>query len=740
MAKLFKATLRKDVQIQLEYTNEGWNPAFKAGVYCEMMGKQLGLSDDPMTARNLYVSRRSQQVIKIWKSVFGSAEDYRISLVLPSFLVMPVVSTRILSFENAYKSHTNIMLAVVGYFDCGSPSALSVALNDVAVTFQGCEDDLANVENLVSAHAEIARQFMVGLGMYESGSSLVEYEAMMTGIETPGATDKYIAVNRDSRMYQIYMNYYRMFDKYNLTENCHYCYVALPSKYGSWELMDTQDQDIATAHRYRAIMELIDETRLTYTNYTDDVTCFGVAFNASDVCASKGVCVGHDECEPFSKPSASSPILILPTQGASLVTTFHISTEPWISRFRLVYAFGISLPAGGFKQITANYSSSTSLMTILPYVGPKPYKIVVFARDPFGTVYTAVSNQLVSVTELSAAQNVSTVIANFSQNEKLIALLDKSAGISSTISSQVLDSIDIAVGDADSLHNLEGISSSFAGEPQVVNNIKSKVTDLLTGTLNNNSTTLSNTAIQSVVNIVSTIYTADTSAKDQSLINSLAQLLVNSGSEQTLDANADSLPEVTFASPSFKISVSTFNANSLQRKYVKQSSFLSVDLSAVFKGNGSQKASVTTIKYAADTSLSSVGFEKMDIKFFSADTVMNVSGLSEPLILQFSFDPSSSGSLRGSAVACKYYDEVTGEWSTEGCELASIDYVNGTVFCECTHTTLFSVASVSNSISEEAEAKNSATGIKIGQLSWAWCLIVALFDVFLNKDYILALF
>ncbi len=160
MAKLFKDTLRKDVQIQLEYTNEGWNPAFNSGIYCEMMGKKLGMSNDPMTARNLYVSRRTHEIIKIWKKVFGK-EDYRINLVIPSFMVMPEVSTRILSFENVYKSHSNVMLAIVGYFGCGDPSALNVAVNDLSVTFEGCKDDLPVVENFLSLHEKIAKTFNV---------------------------------------------------------------------------------------------------------------------------------------------------------------------------------------------------------------------------------------------------------------------------------------------------------------------------------------------------------------------------------------------------------------------------------------------------------------------------------------------------------------------------------------------------------------------------------------------------
>ena len=63
--------------------------------------------------------------------------------------------------------------------------------------------------------------------MYESGSGMVEYNAMMTGSATPGATDKYIAFHRDTRIANVYLEYYMMYDSFNLTENCHFAYVGL---------------------------------------------------------------------------------------------------------------------------------------------------------------------------------------------------------------------------------------------------------------------------------------------------------------------------------------------------------------------------------------------------------------------------------------------------------------------------------------------------------------------------------
>jgi hypothetical protein len=80
--------------------------------------------------------------------VFG-IEQKRITWVLSTQMVQPIVSTRILQFENAYQAHTSIILATTGYIDCGNPTALTVAVSNLSVIFNGCFSDLPNVESYV---------------------------------------------------------------------------------------------------------------------------------------------------------------------------------------------------------------------------------------------------------------------------------------------------------------------------------------------------------------------------------------------------------------------------------------------------------------------------------------------------------------------------------------------------------------------------------------------------------------
>ena len=267
LATLVYNNIRKDVRVYVEYTNEAWNSFFNSGKYCESMGMKLNMSTDPLTARNLFYSKRSKQIITIWKNVFKT-QDSQLVLVLASFTVMPDVSTRILSYDSAYKSHSSVMLAVTGYFDCGNLNPTVVANSNLSYIFAGCNSSLAGAQDVLARHSAIAKNFNVSLGMYESGSSVMEPAAIYTGYETPGATDKFIAANRDPQMYNVYKNYYGMFNRFNLAENCHYGYVGIPTKYGSWSLLEYQTQNVSTAPKYQAVWDLITSAQILANSTT----------------------------------------------------------------------------------------------------------------------------------------------------------------------------------------------------------------------------------------------------------------------------------------------------------------------------------------------------------------------------------------------------------------------------------------------------------------------------------------
>jgi hypothetical protein len=73
-------------------------------------------------------------------------------------------------------------------------------------------------------------------------------------------------------MYGVYRSYYAMFKNYSMLENCHFANVATPTKYGSWNLLEYQDQNPADCPRYSAIQDIIEEARQSATITTEAST------------------------------------------------------------------------------------------------------------------------------------------------------------------------------------------------------------------------------------------------------------------------------------------------------------------------------------------------------------------------------------------------------------------------------------------------------------------------------------
>lgn len=68
------------------------------------------------------------------------------------------MSERILSYNNLYKAHPKIMLAITGYIDCGSPSAIQVVIKDLPTLFKGCNTSLSYTKSIIKQHADIAKK------------------------------------------------------------------------------------------------------------------------------------------------------------------------------------------------------------------------------------------------------------------------------------------------------------------------------------------------------------------------------------------------------------------------------------------------------------------------------------------------------------------------------------------------------------------------------------------------------
>jgi len=82
MATLLNNTLRPDVKIYIEYSNEVWGALFPGGNYAMKEGINMELANNPADARFCYLALRSHQIFDIFESVFN--ERSRLKFLLAS--------------------------------------------------------------------------------------------------------------------------------------------------------------------------------------------------------------------------------------------------------------------------------------------------------------------------------------------------------------------------------------------------------------------------------------------------------------------------------------------------------------------------------------------------------------------------------------------------------------------------------------------------------------------------------
>jgi hypothetical protein len=545
--------------------------------------------------------------------------------------------------------------------------------------------------------------------LYESGSGLAELAAILDGTETPGATDKYIAINRDSRMYQVYMDYYTMYSIFNLTANNHFAYVDRPSKYGSWLCLENQNQSISDAHRYRALLDIINKTRgpsVTYNTFT----CNSIPFNSTSACFGTGVCVAQDQCVFTSVPISNSDIVVAPNQGVALIDNFYISTSVWTSDVILEYAFGIQHPTFG-NLILTEYSKFPSAITNFPYIG-QSIKIIVFVKNIFGQTYTSLSNSTVNVFKYNGStSDLVSLITNATLSQKYVALVDTSQNTIST--SYILNTISLtSLNSLASFSAFEKITSSLKSD-SILAPISSIVNDYLSNIItaiqnNNYSSTLTANEINSTGNILNNFYNFGYSNLSSQIITNLAPILISTQQEMNL------------TSTNLRINIVNYNASNNQ---FLQFNDISANLTEIYNNISNADPGGILIMKEISNDTSPVGvFDKLTVNFYSGVSLLNVSGLANPIIMNFEIHNSSYSYLADSSyivnLTCKFYDTQLNVWNSSGCTLKKLDLSNRVVYCACNHTTSFKVFMEYSQTTSESNniGTNNNVGIIAGSL------------------------
>ncbi len=255
-ATLVKNTLAPNLKAYIEYSNEVWNGQFAQAGYAQARGLALGLSTNAYEAQMRYYSQRAVEVLTICEEVFQS--NARLVRVLASQSANSWTGATIMDWKNAFQ-HADA-LAIAPYFGgyLGSPQmqtrVQSMSVNQI---LDSCAVDIVRAMAQVADNKRNAESRGLQLFAYEAGQHLVGHG----GVENNQTiTDLFHAANRHARMKQLYLDYLRQWDSMGGGVIAMFSSIGLYSKWGSWGLLEWQEQATAAAPKYDAVLEFIAST------------------------------------------------------------------------------------------------------------------------------------------------------------------------------------------------------------------------------------------------------------------------------------------------------------------------------------------------------------------------------------------------------------------------------------------------------------------------------------------------
>eukprot|EP00808_Paulinella_micropora_P006271 g16608.t1 len=286
-ATLVRDTLRPDLDVYLEWSNEVWHSGFPGGKYAQEQGLIMGLDKthtywfgDSAEARHCFLAWTTANVSKIFEQVFGGRS--RLHVVISAQQIHPITGDKILSCKDAYKHVEH--LGVSGYWSGLNLSATLDENMDIYLP-KGIED----MKALLVGHQAVAAKYNVTLVGYEVGASMVA--AAQDGKDT----DLAIATNRDVRVRPLAVAGYEAMLEAGMRTFIQFTFVGAFSRYGSYSILEASDQLRLRAPKFLAYEDFLNNHRLPNCNYTVYDNCPGGGHCTSG----QGQCLQNQQCDCF---------------------------------------------------------------------------------------------------------------------------------------------------------------------------------------------------------------------------------------------------------------------------------------------------------------------------------------------------------------------------------------------------------------------------------------------------------
>ncbi|EFC46803.1 predicted protein [Naegleria gruberi] len=450
------------------------------------------------------------------------------------------------------------------------------------------------------------------------------------------------------------------------------------------------------------------------------------------------------------------------TSGYALTDYFTITFNQWAAAEQLQplqYAIGFTDPTS-LKQIRlTEYSANLTISTYLPYISTDKkvtvgsLGLLVYVKDSLGnsdlletlsvnvTAFNGTSSQLSS--RIGELTGVAVTVASYDQSY-LVA--SSGSGGNADLVSQIVQNIKIdPTNPATALSSFQALtSSSDSVNDKVVDQVTTKMssfadslTDLYKKEIEQYGyvrSKISQDDVKSAIEISGNLLQSGVGAdKTTEVTSKMAALVLLSQVPTVLDSSSSELPAVTISTPLINITISSFKLSgptSGNQTLSSGDSSIGMDISSILaKYDGFSKSAGTSLisyqnlpfsnNFTESTPSTSIA---NDFKFLQEGSVLPLANLTTPIILSFKLNLDlstvSNYSSNTSTFACRYYDERSGAWSTDGCTLVGYNPATQMIDCACTHTTMFSTFLEQKTIEMTPIVKQVVTGLYSAQIAF----------------------
>ena len=256
LAYLCKIALDPSLTVYLEYSNEVWNGQFQQTQYAQTQGLALGLNPTSWHAGWLYYSQRSVEIFEIFSNVYSQPKDRSLVRVLAGQSANPWVNIQIMDWQDAYE-HADAF-AVAPYFG-GYLGNLNISPNTATFTvpqiLAACDTDSANqhsqrtLPNYTNANNRGLRLFAYEGGQHLAGVGPAKNDQTLTNL--------FVAANRDPQMRTLYFNDLTRWEANGGGLFMLFGHTGNYTKYGSWGLLEWQNQPRTTAPKWMGVMDYL---------------------------------------------------------------------------------------------------------------------------------------------------------------------------------------------------------------------------------------------------------------------------------------------------------------------------------------------------------------------------------------------------------------------------------------------------------------------------------------------------